>query len=227
MTKTAIIVAPGMTLNLGDLPRMHEVADTVVALNRAAFAWNAIRGPMPDRVYAMDGPACFGEELEGFLSTVDYLVTEASLVERWESMGVHRVEGLRIDRRRRWETNPFDSPENVYTGPLKTTLLAWQHLIREGYKRIGFVGVDGRVEDRPYFYDAPVDEKRVSGRRSSYSRTIKVMKHWYPFSLEAGVESVNLSGRESRLASFMPSVPIGAFLTEDLRAREGIENVRD
>jgi hypothetical protein len=224
--RTAIIVGSAPSLDPSMIPTYHEVSDCVVALNRSFKAWADYPNLEPDVLYAMDGPNAFNDCLDEFLLAAKSTVLcvpsttqpeKIPFAKRWKMHGLHAVYELPIDADNRMDKNPFGNPEKL-TKPLKTLLIAWQHLIRLDFNRIGIAGVDLIADpENRYFHDwEPMTDRQHRTQFRSYGIQAECLRHWLPYSYERSVETVNLSGPESRLAELMPTVSIKEFCSEQL-----------
>ena len=93
---------------------------------------------------------------------------------------------------------------------MKGLLIAWQHLIRLGFHGIAIAGADcySTAEQRYFFDGYPQDgeEKLRLSANSSYGEVMETLSNWLPYAQQIGVETVNISGKSSKLKLITDSI---------------------
>jgi hypothetical protein len=230
--RTAIIIAPGPSLDPSDIPAYHEIADVVVTVNRGFYAWKNYPNLKPDACFIMDGKSAFNDCLEDMVNALQEVRVYCPITnkknktqyrDRWLDAGMLNVAGVPFDDDAIPDKNPFDPKwDNMFCKPAKSLLFAWQFLCRtEGIRKIGIAGADLVVDPKDrYFFPWPKltnDQHKVQFR--SIGGCYECLKYWLPHAEAFGVQTVNLSGEKSRLKDLVESQSHGEFLKENENGR--------
>lgn len=215
MPKSCIIVAPGLSLLLHDVPE-YAHGHATIAINRAykAFMHHNV---LPDYICVYDAPILFKSRVmpEAYNEMPTYykqrlLVSDNAsrkVSDAWRKLGA-RVKVLPRDGHEDYKRNPYN--QSYYTGPSLTSCHAYQFAIRAGFTVIGFAGFDGYSNpDKPYiFAQNTITTDQPETLTKKYSIVIQAIARWATYKPE--VKHFNLSP-DSAFKSKFPTVSIQDF----------------
>lgn len=206
--KTAILIAPGPSFDPSQLSQYHEVGDCYT-VNRALRAYADIL-LRPKAAFFMDHLTEFqGSERPLIHDPTLLKVVNYNKKTTWKP--VENVQYIRITGNRSEQIDPFETPS--YKGPLLTTLIGWQFLVKKGYSRIGLVGVDCTNQQQSYFHEWE-EPKSLTAKKSIKYDQVRLFFHaWNKHAVAKGATTINLSPK-SLLSEFLPTKTVGEMARE-------------
>lgn len=201
MSEAAIIACPAPSLTAEDIPNLHRLGD-VYAINRALRRWKG-QSVLPKAAFFLDDIEHFKDEMPLIKRPEIEKIIREGKAKDWEGIPTLRL--IKFDMTASPKLNPFDKP--VLTSPMLSTLVAWQMLVREGYKRIYMAGCECRVGEQVYFCDWQGSDVEIERRRKRYKQVCNFLFRWTDMAKPLGVETINLSPT-SRLKRFMRTMTV-------------------